>query len=413
MAFAPLQEKLKQQSEGLFEFLAGSFTSRWESGIGAAHHLKSHFRNLRDLRLVALAKAPTPLHHLNWLGSNAFIKRDDLLHDTYGGNKIRKFEFAFADMIRLGLRKVITLGGSGSNQGTALAILGADFGFEVELITFPQPSTPVSMKNAELINKYAAKIHAFDSADAAFLHLACGPHIFSPSTYLLMPGATTPLTTLGYVNAVFEMCEQIDEGLMPTPGAIVVAAGTQGTAVGLSIGCLLCKLACKIVAFVILSPEKELGITTKQYEDNGSDLMRQTLNLLQQFDFAELPEIEWRYDFFGSSYGQPTEAGESAQNLCSMNQITLDPTYTSKAFAGFQEVCRSMSPRPVLFWNTYSSTHYNWQTTQDSKSQYVSETHALGPKPPWGAPLRAHHWLGAQRKKIGKYRVQNAILIDF
>ena len=47
---------------------------------------------------VRLAELPTPVAGLPAFGSRAWIKRDDLTHPVYGGNKIRKLEFVLADI---------------------------------------------------------------------------------------------------------------------------------------------------------------------------------------------------------------------------------------------------------------------------------------------------------------------------
>ena len=58
----------------------------------------------------------TPLEHLPHLtqlmgGPHIFIKRDDLLGLTAGGNKTRKLEFLVADALRQGADTLITVDG--------------------------------------------------------------------------------------------------------------------------------------------------------------------------------------------------------------------------------------------------------------------------------------------------------------
>jgi 1-aminocyclopropane-1-carboxylate deaminase/D-cysteine desulfhydrase-like pyridoxal-dependent ACC family enzyme len=49
-------------------------------------------------------------------GPNIYIKRDDLLGLTAGGNKTRKLEFLVADAIQKGADTLITIGGVQSNH---------------------------------------------------------------------------------------------------------------------------------------------------------------------------------------------------------------------------------------------------------------------------------------------------------
>ena len=58
-------------------------------------------RSLDDFPRISLGLFPTPIHRLEnisaMLGTNVYIKRDDLCGLGLGGNKIRKLEFLLAD----------------------------------------------------------------------------------------------------------------------------------------------------------------------------------------------------------------------------------------------------------------------------------------------------------------------------
>ena len=58
-------------------------------------------RELESFPRVSLGVFPTPIHKLEnisrLLGTNVYIKRDDLTGIGLGGNKVRKLEFLLAD----------------------------------------------------------------------------------------------------------------------------------------------------------------------------------------------------------------------------------------------------------------------------------------------------------------------------
>ena len=56
----------------------------------------------------------------------------------------------------------------------------------------------------------------------------------------------------------------------------------------------------------------------------------------------------------GRGYGIPSAEGESATQFASSCGLTLDPTYTAKAFAAALDRSRH-SPRNVLYWHTLSA----------------------------------------------------------
>ena len=62
------------------------------------------------------------------------------------------------------------------------------------------------------------------------------------------PGGSSPLGVTGYVNAAFELKEQITQGKMPEPDCIYVALGTMGTAAGLTLGVKAANLKSRVVS---------------------------------------------------------------------------------------------------------------------------------------------------------------------
>src|SRR5256885_1804915 len=57
-----------------------------------------------------------------------------------------------------------------------------------------------------------------------------------PHTVFVPLGGSTPLGTLGHVNAALELAEQVAAGALPEPAAVVVPLGSGGTAAGLLLG---------------------------------------------------------------------------------------------------------------------------------------------------------------------------------
>ena len=77
-------------------------------------------KSLQEFPRIPLAVLPTPIQKLEnisrLLGTNVWIKRDDLTGIGLGGNKVRKLEFLLADAKRQGAEIVFTTGGAQSNH---------------------------------------------------------------------------------------------------------------------------------------------------------------------------------------------------------------------------------------------------------------------------------------------------------
>ena len=83
---------------------------------------------LNKIPRTKFANLPTPLDELDQLGSKygfkkLLIKRDDLTGFAGGGNKARKLEYDFAEILNGGYDVVITAGGIQSNHARMTAAI--------------------------------------------------------------------------------------------------------------------------------------------------------------------------------------------------------------------------------------------------------------------------------------------------
>lgn len=63
-----------------------------------------------------------------------YIKREDFLHEEYGGNKIRKLKYIVEEAIRLKKKGLLTCGGAYSNHIRATAVYAAEKGLQTAAI---------------------------------------------------------------------------------------------------------------------------------------------------------------------------------------------------------------------------------------------------------------------------------------
>ncbi len=57
---------------------------------------------------------------------------------------------------------------------------------------------------------------------------------------------------MGYINAGFELKEQIDAGLLPEPDRIYVPLGSMGTTIGLMLGLKIAGVRSRIIGVRVL-----------------------------------------------------------------------------------------------------------------------------------------------------------------
>ncbi|MBY8992872.1 MAG: pyridoxal-phosphate dependent enzyme, partial [Candidatus Lokiarchaeota archaeon] len=205
-----------------------------------------------------LINVPSPIdrltaleNHLDIPEGEIYFKRDDKDHLIYGGNKLRKFEFIFGNVIKQKKKGIVTIGGIGTNHGIACAIACKELGLKCHLFLSHQPLTWHVQRSLLLYDYFGAKLHLSKSFEMGIFKSLIFK-LFHPSYFLMSVGGTplfgigTPLGTIGFINAIFELKDQIDNGIIPEPDAIFVAGGSSGTASGLVAGCKLTGLKTKI-----------------------------------------------------------------------------------------------------------------------------------------------------------------------
>lgn len=348
--------------------------------VHAAHDLPlfSRWPTLRQsLPHVSLTTLPTPVQHMRQLGNvlgmqQLYVKRDDLSGGadrgitSFAGNKPRKLEFSLADAQQQEARTIITLGCAGSNHATATAMYAQQLGLNCVCLLRDQPLSPVVKRNLLLMHQAGAQLHWFPTWEARQQAIGVfSEELFSVDgvqPYVIPPGASHPIGIVGFVNAALELEEQVQQGFMPEPAYIYVAAGSLGTMVGLLLGLKLTSLGSQVIG-IFVDPEDD----PQECVHEVHRLFRKTNQLLRNAD-ASFPlchlcdnDVIIMHNFCGAAYGSATVLGNAAARLmATYEDIMLDDTYTAKALAGlFYDVQqRGAQNSVILFWNTFCSNPF-------------------------------------------------------
>ncbi len=322
---------------------------------------------------ISLGTFPTPIQRMqsleSILGCNTtlYVKRDDLAGALYnnkyafGGNKIRKLEFLLADAKANGAKTILTYGCIGSNHVVATASACQQLGLRCMALLIPQPVTDTVKRNMFLMHEYNVEMILSPDRlirDAQTISIFVqNKYNYGDMPYFIPTGGSCPVGVIGFVNAVFELKNQIEQGLLPEPDYIYVAAGSVGTCSGLMLGCKAANLKTKIVPIAI------------EPDDNHNPLYKKIISLFKeanallhnaddQFPLFDIDESEAYpvLDFAGPDYGESIKEGDEATFLFDQSEkIVLDPTYTAKTGAALLEHIRSkqLQGKIVLYWHTF------------------------------------------------------------
>ncbi|NHI93307.1 MAG: pyridoxal-phosphate dependent enzyme [Candidatus Lokiarchaeota archaeon] len=289
-----------------------------------------------------------------------WIKRDDKTTEIYGGNKPRKLEFIYADCLKKGKSKIMTMGGIGSNHCLATAIFCQQFNLKPILVLFHQPVTDDVKKKLLLYRYYGAEIVYNKSEVLSVLSYFTKQRLTRKDTYFLFAGGTTSESTWGHINAACELKEQIEAGDLVEPDLLFVTAGTTGTIAGLEAGLRLLDLKTKIIAVTVVPSITYINALfscerlVKRIVNEAVKFVKKHVTKMKNFKYN--PNFEVNTNYFGGKYGKVTDAGLNAINIVKETEnIQLDTTYTGKTFAALLDHVKTHPDDKILFWNTYNS----------------------------------------------------------
>ena len=300
-------------------------------------------RSLDSFPRISLGLFPTPIHRLDHisslLGTNIYIKRDDLCGLGLGGNKIRKLEFLLADAKEQGAELVFTTGGAQSNHAMLTAAAAGKLGMKCILILKKRGVT--DCRGNQLLEKLmGTEVRFLDTDDYADIYAEMdrvGAALGVPY-YKIPCGGSNALGSLGYVACAREIR---DHGFHPD--TLICAEGSGGTMAGLALGAKLFLPGTRVYGMMV---------DTDPFERITPELMRAAAALLEADLEISSADFGLR-DMCGPGYAIPSPDGNAAVSLmASMEGIFLDPVYTGKAFAGLLAMAKEGAFRPenkVLF----------------------------------------------------------------
>lgn len=316
------------------------------------------------LPTIALGEWPTPLQPaapamLPGECAGLWLKRDDRCATPYGGNKVRKLEFLLADALRKGHDSVFTFGVAGSNHALATAIYAGRVGLEALLLLTPQSNSSFVGRNLKMGRWAGARqIHCATEREAnrrARILGLRGRGVYPPP-YRIPGGGSSPLGTVGFVNAGLELAAQVRAGVLPEPDYLYVALGTMGTAAGLALGLAAAGLRTRLVLVRVVRADIASPRRFRALYHGAARLLHQRD---PRFPLAPLDRtrIELRHEFIGSGYARFTPEGMAALAIARDTfGVGLEGTYTGKALACLLADLEGgrLAGRNVVFWHTYN-----------------------------------------------------------
>lgn len=313
-----------------------------------------------QLPRLQLATLPTPVQQdtivVNSKNHPLSIKLDNLTGEIYGGNKIRKLEYLFPRAAAKQCRRIATFGAASSNHALATALYARQAGFDCTCFLSHQTKTLLA---AKALNKHIENETEIVRYGGTYRNriATLRETLWGRNAFVIPMGGSSWLGTIGFVAAGLELAMQIDNGEIPAPDRIYVATGTMGTVAGIAIGLAIAKLSTEIHAVRV----SDVSITN---DAAMRRLTQKTVAMMNRLDDSvplsavDQTRVILRNGYFGPGYAHSTPAADEAIGVARQQLgLTLEPTYTGKAFAALLNDIKESraASRSSLYWHTYNS----------------------------------------------------------
>ncbi|WAH42449.1 D-cysteine desulfhydrase [Alicyclobacillus fastidiosus] len=301
--------------------------------------------NLAQFPRRRYTPGPTPIEHLPRFsqvlgGPNLFIKRDDLLGLTSGGNKTRKLEFLMADALLQGADTVITCGAVQSNHCRLTLAAAVKEGLKCHLVLeerVPNSYNPQASGNNFLFHLLGVEgvtvVRGGSDMMAEMQKVAGDLVVKGHKPYIIPGGGSNDIGALGYVACAEEVLAQtFDLGI--NINTVVCASGSGGTHAGLVAGFYGNNSGIPVIGIDVSRPKLvqeeliyNLAVRVGNHVGINGSIPRDAVTC---FD-----------EYVGPGYSLPTPEMEEAVNLLAKTEgILLDPVYTGKAMSGLIDLIR-------------------------------------------------------------------------
>lgn len=291
-------------------------------------------------------------------GPNVYIKRDDLLGLTSGGNKTRKLEFLVADALSRNADTLITCGAVQSNHCRLTLAAAVKEGLRCRLVL--EERVPGSYKPEASGNNFLFRLLGVEKItvvpggsdlSGAMQQVAQDLAKEGRKGYIIPGGGSNAIGATGYVACAQEIQDQIFEKNIRID-RILVASGSAGTHAGLVTGICGCNMNIPVVGVGV---SRDPG----DQEPIVFNLARETAERVGVKQEIPREAVVTFGDYWRPKYSVPNKKMVEAVNMTARTEgILLDPVYTGKAMAGLIGLSRSgyfKKGENVLFVHTGGS----------------------------------------------------------
>lgn len=297
----------------------------------------------------------TPINYLYSKSNNLFIKRDDFIPFSFGGNKARKAKLFFNEIMNKKCNYIVTYGSSSSNHCRIIANKASSLGIPC-LIISPEENHHET-NNSKLMKLFGANIAKVKVSEVKETIEKTMNKLkqLGYNAYFIQGGGHGNIGTQAYVDA-YEEIRTFEKEKDIYFDYIFHASGTGTTQAGLICGQLLNKDSRKII-----------GISIARRNPYGRNVVIESIK--DYFKEKEISisenviELHTHFidQYISEGYGIANqEMKDLIKDMMKEYGLPLDYTYTGKAFYGMVDYLKkqNIQNKNILFIHTGGTPLY-------------------------------------------------------
>lgn len=319
---------------------------------------------MRKIALFERGISPTPIVKMSGgYGENQYyIKREDLIPFSFGGNKARKAAEFYKEIKACGADIVVTYGSNSSNHCRIIANMAAAMGIACHIIS-PEENRE-RLYNTRLVEDFGATIETCPVTEVSgtidrrmeTLRQA------GRNPYFILGGGHGNPGTRACADTYREIAVY-EEQTGISFDYIFHASGTGTTQAGLVSGKLQAD-AEKKESGRCAGGQKIIGISIARNEARGREVVRQSIEDYLGARYEELYRDEaliFTDEYCMGGYGKYTpEVAQTIEKVMQSDGIPMDTTYVGKAFHGMIQYVEAhgLQGKNILFVHTGGTPLY-------------------------------------------------------
>jgi 1-aminocyclopropane-1-carboxylate deaminase len=260
-----------------------------------------------------------------------FVKRDDLIHIEFSGNKLRKLKFNLKAYFENRCDGILTFGGAYSNHLLATASACNYFNIPCVAIVRGDELNEMSNKLLERCHELGMTLLFYSRVEFSQIKKSSGKYLFEGKEYWAVPeGGANQQGILGCREIVSK--SDFDY--------VIVAQGTATTSLGIL--CELTESQKMIVVPVLKGFDSIQEMNSLLGDDCQFENLKEKVIVLDQFHFGGYAKTNAELNLFVEKFNE-------------MNDFCIEPIYTGKVIYALSEWIKSINidkNKKVLFVHT-------------------------------------------------------------